>query len=113
MKQFKLIERSKYHGDNIHGVYNTKEEAEDDKSHFDDRYSIDCEIVEEKCNMGTLELYSEDVNFSKHSWQEICDVVGVDSSLTDKISLKFDKDSIKTNTIRKGDNLTVLKSADV
>ena len=48
-------------------------------------------------SMGTLDLYSEDLNFNKTSWKQICDVLGVASEKTDKISLKFDKDSIKTN----------------
>ena len=78
---------------------------------FESMQNID--IKDDKCNMGNLDLYSGDLNFNADSWQQICDVVGVDREKTDKISLKFDKDSIKTNVASKKDILTVLKSADV
>jgi hypothetical protein len=40
MKQYIIIEKSEYHGDNIHGTYKTRKEAKYDLSHFQSRYNL-------------------------------------------------------------------------
>ena len=40
MKQYIIIEKSEYHGDNIHGTYKTRKEAEYDLHHFQERYNL-------------------------------------------------------------------------
>lgn len=71
-KRYKIIERSKYQGDNVHGVYYSRTEAENDLAHFEDRYCIECEIIEEeeKVEIGDVVLinYNDNDVFVQVSW---------------------------------------------
>ena len=94
-KQYKIVEKSKYQGDNVHGVYESREEAENDLAHFEDRYCIECEIEEEESPMAHIHLYGDELKYNL--WRDYCRIVGVKPSETDKITINFDKRLVRIN----------------
>ena len=47
-KTYKVVHVSNYQGDSVLSVGHDKESAEYDKSHYDERYGIDTEVIEEE-----------------------------------------------------------------